>query len=48
MRYTLRVAPDADRDVIARVMGFYADACPVARSIRGSIAITDEIDIVTD
>ena len=46
VRYTLRVAPDADRDVIARVMGFYADRCPVARSIGGCITITDEIALV--
>lgn len=46
VRYRLSVDPEADRAAIDRVMGFHADRCPVARSIRDSIAITTDIELV--
>ncbi len=46
VRYGLRIAPGADRSVIDRVMGFHADHCPVARSLRGAIGITTSIDLI--
>jgi uncharacterized OsmC-like protein len=45
VRYRLRVDPGTDRSVIDRVMGFHADYCPVARSLRGAIDITTGIDL---
>jgi uncharacterized OsmC-like protein len=40
-------ADEADRETIERVLGFYADSCPVARSIKGSIDISSELDLTT-
>jgi organic hydroperoxide reductase OsmC/OhrA len=40
-------ADEKDRDQIERVMQVYADSCPVARSIKGSIEITTELDLTT-
>jgi hypothetical protein len=34
--------------VIDRVMGFHADRCPVARSIRDAITVTTDIDVIED
>jgi organic hydroperoxide reductase OsmC/OhrA len=48
VRYRLRVAPDADRAAIDRVMGFHADNCPVARSIRDAIDVTTDIDVIEE
>jgi len=48
VRYELRVAPDVDRAVIQRVLDFHAGHCPVARSIGGCIAITTDVDVITD
>ena len=45
--YRLQAAPGADRSVIDRVMGFHADHCPVARSLRGAIDITTSIDVIS-
>jgi uncharacterized OsmC-like protein len=47
VRYRLQADPDADRQAIDRVMGFHADHCPVARSLRGAIDITTSIDVVS-
>jgi uncharacterized OsmC-like protein len=33
-----------DRETIERVLEVYADSCPVARSVKGSIEITSELD----
>ena len=44
--YRLQAAPGADRSVIDRVMGFHADHCPVARSLRGAIDITTSIGLI--
>ena len=40
-------ADEADRETIERVLGVYADGCPVARSIKGSIEISSELDLTT-
>ncbi len=40
-------AGEEDRETIERVLGVYADSCPVARSIKGSIEITSELDLTT-
>lgn len=33
-----------DRKKVERVLRFHADACPVARSIRGSIEVTTALE----
>ena len=38
-------ADEADREIIERVLGVYADGCPVARSIKGSIEISSELHL---
>ena len=38
-------ADEKDREKIERVIKVYADSCPVARSIKGSIEITSELDL---
>jgi organic hydroperoxide reductase OsmC/OhrA len=42
--YHLRLAPDK-RDVAERVLGFHADFCPLARSIRGCVGITTSLEL---
>ncbi len=37
-------ADEGDRKTIERVLKVYADSCPVARSVKGSIEITSELD----
>jgi uncharacterized OsmC-like protein len=37
-------AKGEDRAKIERVLGFYADSCPVARSIKNSIEISSELE----
>lgn len=37
-------ASEEDREKIERVLGVYADSCPVARSIKDSIEITSELE----
>lgn len=34
------IAPADKRDVANRVLGFHADFCPVARSLKGAIEIS--------
>ena len=46
VRYELAVDDDVDRSVIDRVLGFHADHCPVARSIRDAIEVTTELTLV--
>jgi uncharacterized OsmC-like protein len=41
-------ANEKDRETIERVLGVYADSCPVARSIKDSIEITSELDLTTE
>ena len=38
----LQVAED-QRETVERVLGIYADACPVARSLKGSIEISSAL-----
>ena len=38
-------AEEEDRDEIERVLEVYADGCPVARSVEGSIEISSELDL---
>jgi organic hydroperoxide reductase OsmC/OhrA len=38
---------EKDREKIERVLKVYADGCPVARSIKGSIDIISELDLTT-
>ena len=47
VEYRLRVGTDS-RELASRVHGFHADFCPVARTIRGCVDITTELDLVTD
>ena len=42
--YTGVTFDDDDRDAVQRVLATHADGCPVARSLRGAIAITTSID----
>jgi uncharacterized OsmC-like protein len=34
----------AKRETATRVLGFHADSCPVARTLRGCIAITTGLE----
>ena len=45
--YTLKNAAAESHKTIERILGFHADYCPVARSIRDSIDITTEV-VYTD
>lgn len=38
-------AKEQDRETIERVLKVYADSCPVAASVKGSIEITSELDL---
>jgi uncharacterized OsmC-like protein len=38
-------ADEKDREKIERVLRIYADGCPVARSIKGSIEISSELEL---
>ena len=45
--YQLQADPDDEqRAKIERVLGFHADYCPVARSIRDSIEVTTSLEYV--
>lgn len=39
-------AGEGDREKVERVLEVYADSCPVARSVKGSIEISSELDFV--
>jgi uncharacterized OsmC-like protein len=41
--YRLRV-PDDAREKVDRALKTHADMCPVARSIKGAIEVTTEVD----
>jgi uncharacterized OsmC-like protein len=41
------ITEEKDREKVERLLGFYADSCPVARSIKGSIEIWSELDLTT-
>ena len=36
--------PEGERETVERVLSVYADSCPVAKSVKGSIEITSEVD----
>ena len=38
-------ADEEDRETIERVLKVYADSCPVARSVKGSIEISSELEL---
>jgi len=45
IKQTFHLAADEDdRETIERVLEVYADSCPVARSVKGSIEITSGLD----
>ena len=44
--YALKGMADEKRKTVERILGFHADYCPVARSIRDSIDITTEVDYI--
>ena len=45
IRQTFRLSADeGDRETVERVLRVYADSCPVARSVKGSIDITSELE----
>jgi organic hydroperoxide reductase OsmC/OhrA len=39
--------PEGDRETVGRVLSVYADSCPVARSVKGSIEISSEVEFVS-
>lgn len=45
LRLELRAAAE-HRDAAERVHGFYADSCPLYRSLRAAIGITSELALV--
>ncbi len=38
-------ADESDRETIERVLEDYADSCPVAASVKGSIEISSELEL---
>jgi hypothetical protein len=45
VRLELRAAPE-HREVAERVHGFFADGCPLYRSLRAALAISTELALV--
>ncbi len=45
VRLELRAAPE-HRETAERVHGFFADSCPLYRSLKGALAITTELAVV--
>ena len=43
VRYHLKLDP-AKREIAENVLGFHADHCPVARTLRGSVDITTSLE----
>ncbi len=39
--------PKKERETVERVLSVYADSCPVARSVKGSIEITSEVEFAS-
>jgi uncharacterized OsmC-like protein len=45
VKYKLHVPdPDEVRDTVARVLEMHVDKCPIARSLKGAIEITAEVE----
>ena len=38
--------PEEERETVERVLSVYADSCPVARSLKGSIEISSDAEFV--
>jgi uncharacterized OsmC-like protein len=47
VEFTLQ-ASDDDRATVERVHGFYADKCPVYRSLRSAIQITSSYELIRE
>jgi organic hydroperoxide reductase OsmC/OhrA len=48
IKQTFRLdVPSEERETVERVLSVYADSCPVARSVKGSIEISSEVDFVS-
>jgi hypothetical protein len=45
VKLQLRAAPE-QRETAQRVHGFFADSCPLYRSLKAAIAITTELALV--
>jgi len=45
VEYALKVDP-AKREIAERVLGFHADSCPVARTLKGCVAISTGFDMI--
>ena len=45
VEFTLR-ASETTREIVDRVHGFYADKCPVYRSLRNAIQITSSYELI--
>ena len=43
VRYRLSV-PEEAHETVARVLEMHADRCPIARSLKGAIEITTEVE----
>ena len=43
VRYAGLSVSEEDREKVDRVLAVHADACPVARSIRGAIEVTTQL-----
>ena len=39
--------PREERETVEQVLFVYADSCPVAKSVKGSIEISSKIDFVS-
>jgi uncharacterized OsmC-like protein len=48
IKQTFRFTAESDRETIERVLEVYADSCPVAASVKGSIEISSELDLTVD
>jgi uncharacterized OsmC-like protein len=46
VRYRLKAA-EAHHETVRRVLGFHAENCPVARTLRGCVGITTELELET-
>jgi organic hydroperoxide reductase OsmC/OhrA len=45
--YHLKLKPE-QRETAEKVHGFHADFCPVARTLKGCVAITTELKMQND
>ena len=45
IKQTFHLTAESDRETIERVLEVYADSCPVAATVKGSIEITSELNL---